>query len=99
MFNRRDFLTTLGGVGVLSLPALPVLSALSSASAFAQTQSATGKSGYQRLLILVELRGANDGLNTFIPYTDDAYYALRPTIGVKRDQVLKVCLLYTSRCV
>ncbi|MBP6531532.1 MAG: DUF1501 domain-containing protein [Burkholderiales bacterium] len=87
MFNRRDFLTTLGGVGVLSLPAV---SALSSASAFAQTQSATGKSGYQRLLILVELRGANDGLNTFIPYTDDAYYALRPTIGVKRDQVLKV---------
>jgi uncharacterized protein (DUF1501 family) len=87
MFNRRDFLTTLGGVGVLSLPAV---SALSSASAFAQTQSATGKSGYQRLLILVELRGANDGLNTFIPYADDAYYALRPTIGIKRDQVLKV---------
>ncbi len=87
MFNRRDFLTTLGGVGVLSMHAV---SALSSASAFAHTQSATGKRGYQRLLILVELRGANDGLNTFIPYADDAYYALRPTIGVKRDQVLKV---------
>ncbi len=81
MLNRRDFLTTLGGVGVLSLPAV---------SALAQATNSSSKSPYQRLLILVELRGANDGLNTFVPYADDTYYTLRPTIGIKRDQLLKV---------
>ena len=79
MMNRRNFLTTVGaGVGVMALPSFP---------AFAQ---ASAPNGYKRLLILVELKGANDGLNTFIPYADDAYTALRPTIGIKRDQVLQV---------
>ncbi len=77
--DRRNFLAALGGLGagisVLTLPA------------FAQSPLANP---YKRLLILVELKGANDGLNTFIPYADDAYYALRPTIGIKRDQVLQL---------
>jgi len=42
---------------------------------------------YSRLLVLVELKGANDGLNTVVPYADPAYYALRPRIGIKRDEV------------
>ena len=71
MMNRRNFLTTVGaGVGTMTLPGFP---------AFAQS---TASNGYKRLLILVELKGANDGLNTFIPYADDAYAALRPTIGM-----------------
>ena len=79
MMNRRNFLTTVGaGAGVMALPSFP---------AFANSAPS---SGYKRLLILVELKGANDGLNTFIPYADDAYAALRPTIGIKRDQVLQV---------
>ena len=82
MMNRRNFLTTVArsglGVGVMALPSFPV---------FAQSAS---PGGYKRLLILVELKGANDGLNTFIPYADDAYTQLRPTIGIKRDQVLQV---------
>ena len=74
--NRRNFLAAVGaGVSVLTLPSL------------AQGPLANP---YKRLLILVELKGANDGLNTFIPYADDAYYALRPTIGIKRDQVLQL---------
>ena len=47
-------------------------------------------SGYGRLLILVELKGGNDGLNTVVPYADPAYYALRPRLGVPRDQVLQL---------
>jgi uncharacterized protein (DUF1501 family) len=46
--------------------------------------------GYRRLLILIELKGGNDGLNTVVPYDDGRYYALRPRIAVPRDQVLQL---------
>ena len=44
----------------------------------------------RKLLILVELRGGNDGLNTVVPYGDPLYVTLRPRIGVPRDQVVKL---------
>jgi uncharacterized protein (DUF1501 family) len=47
-------------------------------------------SGYRRLLVLVELKGGNDGLNSVVPYTDDAYYRLRPRIAIRPDDVLKL---------
>ena len=37
----------------------------------------------QKTLMVVELVGANDGLNTFIPYTDNNYFNLRPTIAIR----------------
>ena len=43
---------------------------------------------YENLLILVELKGGNDGLNTVVPYADGEYYNLRPRIAIARDQVL-----------
>ncbi|HYC48749.1 MAG TPA: DUF1501 domain-containing protein [Burkholderiales bacterium] len=47
-------------------------------------------SAYGNLLILVELKGGNDGLNTVIPYAASEYYALRPRLGIARDQVLQL---------
>lgn len=41
-----------------------------------------------RVLVLVELAGGNDGLNTVVPYTDSTYYAARPRLAVSRDTVL-----------
>ncbi|MBL8384392.1 MAG: DUF1501 domain-containing protein [Burkholderiales bacterium] len=41
-----------------------------------------------RLLVLVELKGANDGLNTVVPYADAHYYALRPRIAIRPEDVL-----------
>ncbi|MCE2487748.1 MAG: DUF1501 domain-containing protein, partial [Desulfurellaceae bacterium] len=36
----------------------------------------------ERILVVVELSGGNDGLNTVVPYGDDRYYQLRPTLGI-----------------
>lgn len=45
---------------------------------------------YDNILILVELKGANDGLNTVVPYADSDYYSVRPRIAIPRDQVLQL---------
>lgn len=41
-------------------------------------------------LVLVELKGANDGLNTLVPYESDDYRKLRKRIGVKPNEVISV---------
>lgn len=43
-----------------------------------------------RRLVLVELAGANDGLNTLVPYDNDHYHQLRPTLGLGAQQVLRI---------
>tara|TARA_X000000950_G_C13882670_1_gene647513 strand:+ start:406 stop:1650 length:1245 start_codon:yes stop_codon:yes gene_type:complete len=43
-----------------------------------------------RILVVLELSGGNDGLNTVVPYTQDEYYLARPTIGIQADAVLKL---------
>ena len=75
--NRRDFLNTFGAAAVTAIVPRP---------AFAQRASTS----YDRLLVLVELKGGNDGLNTVVPYADSRYYALRPRLAIPRDQVLQL---------
>jgi uncharacterized protein (DUF1501 family) len=74
--DRRDFLKSSAAAG-LAFGAMP--------DAFAQARGQ-----YRNTLVLVELKGANDGLNTVVPYTDHQYYALRPRIAVKREDVLQL---------
>jgi uncharacterized protein (DUF1501 family) len=42
------------------------------------------------VLVVVELSGGNDGLNTVIPYREDAYHRARPTLRIAPDKVLKL---------
>jgi uncharacterized protein (DUF1501 family) len=44
---------------------------------------------WNRTLVLLELKGGNDGLNTVVPFTDKNYYDFRPTLAIPRDKVLK----------
>jgi uncharacterized protein (DUF1501 family) len=39
-------------------------------------------------LVVVQLSGGNDGLNTIIPYRNDEYYKLRPHLGIKKQDAL-----------
>jgi uncharacterized protein (DUF1501 family) len=42
------------------------------------------------VLVLVELHGGNDGLNTVVPYSDKLYYKLRPTIAVPKKKIITI---------
>lgn len=53
----------------------------------AQAQRAA--SAADRVLVLVELKGGNDGLNTVVPYANPLYAQLRPSVGIKLDEVIK----------
>jgi uncharacterized protein (DUF1501 family) len=79
--KRRDFLQALG-VGGLALANFE--------SASLAWAAAPPGATYRNLLILVELKGGNDGLNTVVPYSDSEYYNLRPKIAIKRDEVLQL---------
>lgn len=43
-----------------------------------------------RRLVLVELAGANDGLNTLVPIDNDHYHRLRPSIGLGKNDVISI---------
>ena len=74
--DRREFLSVMGGTAVV---------------AWMPEVALAGPVGrYDNLLILVELKGGNDGLNTVVPFADNEYYNLRPRIAIARDQVLQL---------
>ena len=50
------------------------------AAALAAEAQSNGK-----ILVVLELSGGNDGLNTLVPYADDAYYKHRPKIGIPNE--------------
>ncbi|WP_452598334.1 DUF1501 domain-containing protein, partial [Pontimicrobium sp. MEBiC01747] len=45
--------------------------------------------GYKKLVI-IQLSGGNDGLNTIVPYTNDVYYNSRPTLAISKSNILKI---------
>jgi uncharacterized protein (DUF1501 family) len=44
----------------------------------------------RNVLVVVQMGGGNDGLNTIVPYGDDAYHRVRPAIGIAENAVLKI---------
>jgi len=88
--SRRDFLRRgLYGIGVgAGLPfVLERTSAVLAAQALAGSSLETHPN---RILVVIELSGGNDGLNTIVPFGDEAYYRARPTLAIKDRDVIRV---------
>lgn len=79
--DRRQFLKLAGSVPLIASAGITAQVAWGEAPAGAD---------YRKLLVLIELKGGNDGLNTLVPYGDPTYYALRPKIGIPREQVIQL---------
>lgn len=78
--SRRDLLRAgLYGVCVSAGASLPIPAFGQAAAALSAQAKAEGK-----ILVVLELSGGNDGLNTLVPYGDDAYYKLRPHLGIPK---------------
>ena len=88
--SRRDFLIKgMYGLGVgATLPGL--LNRTSAALAAQALEGTSMEASPERVLVVVELSGGNDGLNTVVPYGDDEYYRVRPTIGIRESEALKI---------
>jgi len=86
-FSRRDFLgrSSMIAVGLVTPPWLAAI-----AKADVLRQATGGKVAPDNVLVVCQLSGGNDGLNTVIPWADAAYRSLRPTLGIPDDQILKL---------
>lgn len=84
--TRREFLTHAGGGVTLAATALTLPRIfLRTAAAAAGIEDRTG-----RILVVLQLTGGNDGLNTIVPYRDDEYHRLRPNLAIGREQVQRL---------
>ncbi len=84
--TRREFLRSgLGGIGLVAFssfaPAFLTQTTLAKVPAPEKDRS---------ILVLIQLAGGNDGLNTLIPFQDDNYYRLRPRLGLRRGAVIPI---------
>ncbi len=83
MLNRRDFLyRTLQGSSLLAAGQF--------VPGFLANTARAADAGKDSILVVIELTGGNDGLNTVIPYADDLYHKARPTLRHTKEQVVRV---------
>ena len=86
-YSRRDFLARMGlatAAGVaFSLGGVPM-----GAYGRAPMLQQLGVLETDRVLVLVQMRGGNDGLNTIIPVNNGIYYQNRPTIAIRKSDAL-----------
>ncbi len=87
--TRREFLG--GTLRVLSAAAtLPIFLGRTASVLGAPLAGGQRRSHDHPVLVVLQLSGGNDGLNTVVPYENDLYYRLRPRLALPRDQVLKL---------
>ena len=83
--SRREFLKSAVGT-----PALLSLGGAVPAFLTRAADAARGENRTDRVLVVVQLSGGNDGLNTVVPYADDAYGRKRSTLRLRGADLLKI---------
>ncbi len=91
MMTRREFLAnglTIVAAGATA-PMFLTRTALALNNPWDQTGSTPGRPDWPTLVV-VQLGGGNDGLNTVVPFAHDDYYRARPRLAVPQDKLLRV---------
>ena len=90
MKTRREFLrsTVLGASATWTVPMFVerTFADLHMGARDLATQPVTGKDG--TILVVLQLAGGNDGLNTLVPFADDAYHKARPRLAKKGKEII-----------
>jgi uncharacterized protein (DUF1501 family) len=81
--TRREFLAASGSALAISMGGLIPQVLLKAADADASA-------GPDNILVVVQLSGGNDGLNTVVPFDHDVYKANRPKLAIDKTEVLKI---------
>ncbi|HEV3146046.1 MAG TPA: hypothetical protein VGZ47_19320, partial [Gemmataceae bacterium] len=83
MFTRRQFLArSLQGSSLVALSTV--------VPGFVARTAQAAKPGKDNILVVLEMSGGNDGLNTVIPFADDLYHKFRPTLRQTKEQVIRL---------
>jgi len=81
------------GIGIGA--GLPLILSRTQAALAAQALAGTSVERHpNRILVVIELSGGNDGLNTVVPFGDAAYYRARPKLGIKESEAIQVASGY-----
>ncbi len=92
LHTRREFLRTtlLGGAVAGTVPSFlaSTFSALNAQAADSATQITTGKDA--PILVVLQMAGGNDGLNTVVPFSNDYYHRARKNIRLTEKSILKI---------
>lgn len=83
IFSRREFMSSGATVFAASAAVPTMLMNLAAARA-----AENDKSTKERVLVVFELSGGNDGINTLIPFKDPAYTTVRPTLAIPEKDLL-----------
>jgi len=87
--TRRDFLT--GSLTLLSAAStLPLFLGRTVQALAASSEGRRPRGDEQRILVVVQLAGGNDGLNTVIPVEADEYYRARPVLAIPKKRALRI---------
>jgi uncharacterized protein (DUF1501 family) len=87
VLTRRDVIKS--GLAVVSVGAfMPTIFSRALAAAAQDKSPSSAGPAPSKTLIIVQLAGGNDGLNTVIPYADARYHQLRPNLGIAADQIV-----------
>ncbi|MDB5226960.1 MAG: twin-arginine translocation pathway signal [Bacteroidota bacterium] len=77
--NRRKFIQASG-----------LVSAAMMIPDFLKAQEKQAEPNADKILVIIQLSGGNDGLNTVVPFENNLYYNARPQIAIRKNEVLKL---------